>query len=151
MKKTVTILLASLLTVIVGCASYEPLVSMRGTEVNSADQAPDQKQYSERSPGSHSAQLIQRTFAEQPPLIPHAVEKYEPITLKANDCVDCHISDEFKGKKMPRMGDSHFSKTRKEADGSAAVDMTRWECTSCHVAQVDAPALVENRFIGNIK
>ncbi|TSA00331.1 MAG: nitrate reductase cytochrome c-type subunit; periplasmic nitrate reductase electron transfer subunit [Rhodocyclaceae bacterium] len=151
MNKTVTILLASLLTVMVGCAGYEPLVSMRGTEVSAADKAPDQKQYSERSPGAGSPELIRRTFAEQPPLIPHAVEKYEPITLKANDCLDCHVSDEFKGRKMPKMGDSHFSKTRKEADGSLAVDMARWQCLGCHVPQVNAPALVENRFIGDIK
>ena len=151
MKHPVIILLASLLTIIVGCASYEPLASMRGTDVSAEDKAPGQKLYPERSPGTGSPELIRRTFTEQPPLIPHAVEKYEPITLQANDCVDCHISDEFKGKKMPRMGDSHFSKTRKETDGSPAVDMVRWQCTGCHVPQVDAPALVENRFIGNIK
>ena len=151
MNKTVTILLASLLTIIVGCAGYEPLVSMRGTEVNAADKAPDQKQYSERSPGAGSPELIGRTFAQQPPLIPHAVEKYEPITLTSNDCLDCHISDEFKGRKMPRIGDSHFSKTLKETDGSPAVDAARWQCIGCHVPQVDAPALVDNRFIGNIK
>ncbi|MDO8786893.1 MAG: nitrate reductase cytochrome c-type subunit [Sulfuritalea sp.] len=151
MNKTVTILLASLLTVMVGCAGYEPLVSMRGTEVSAADKAPDQKPYSERSPGAGSPALISRTFTEQPPLIPHAVEKYEPITLKANDCLDCHISDEFKGRKMPKMGDSHFSKIRKETDGSPSVETSRWQCIGCHVPQVDAPALVENRFIGNIK
>jgi len=37
MKKTVTILLASLLAVVVGCASYEPLTSMRGADVIAAD------------------------------------------------------------------------------------------------------------------
>ena len=42
MKKTVTILLASLLTVIVGCASYEPLVSIRGADVAAADPARSQ-------------------------------------------------------------------------------------------------------------
>lgn len=151
MKKTVTILLASLLTVIVGCAGYEPLVSMRGTEVSADDKAPDQKPYSERSPGAGSPQLIPRTYAQQPPMIPHAIEKYEPITQKDNDCVDCHISDQLNGNKMPRMGESHFSKTRKEPDGSPAVDMARWQCLGCHVPQVDAPALVENRFIGNLK
>jgi len=151
MKKTVTILLASLLTVIAGCASYEPLVSLRGTEVSADDKAPDQKQYSARSPGAGSPQLIQRTFAQQPPLVPHSTEKFEPITLKDNDCVDCHVSDNLNGKKMPKMNDSHFSRIQKEKDGSPAVDMARWQCLGCHVPQVDAPELVENRFIGNIK
>ena len=151
MSKSVTILLAALLTAIVGCASYEPLVSMRGTEVSADDKASGPKQYSGKSPGAGSAQLIQRTFAQQPPMIPHETEKYEPITLKDNDCVDCHVSDSLNGKKMPRMNDSHFSRTRKETDGSPSVDMARWQCLGCHVPQVDAPALVENRFIGNLK
>ena len=54
MNKSAIILLASLLTVIVGCAGYEPLVSLRGTEVSAADKAPDQKSYSQRSPGAGS-------------------------------------------------------------------------------------------------
>ncbi len=49
------------------------------------------------------------------------------------------------------MGDSHFSKTRKEKDGSRAVEMVRWQCDSCHVAQSDAPPLVENTFVGNVR
>jgi cytochrome c-type protein NapB len=151
MNKTVTTLLASLLTVLVGCAAYEPLVSMRGAEVSAQDKAPDPRAYSERSPGTGSQDLIRRVFVEQPPLVPHAVEKYEPITLTSNDCLECHISDEFKGKKMPKIGASHFSKTLKESDGSPAVDRARWQCIGCHVPQVDAPALVENRFTGNIK
>ena len=151
MNKTAIILLASLLTVIVGCAGYEPLVSLRGTEVSAADKAPDQKSYSQRSPGAGSPELIRRTFSGQPPLVPHAVEKYEPITLTANDCLDCHVSDEFKGRKMPKMGDSHFSRTEKEANGAPVVEKTRWQCIGCHVPQVDAPALVESRFVGDIR
>ena len=151
MKHPIVILLACLLTIIVGCASYEPLTSMRGTDVSAEDKAPAQKMYSERTPGTGSRELLQRTFAQQPPLIPHAVEKYEPITRDSNDCLDCHISDEFKGNKMPRIGESHFSKTIKEKDGTPVVDMVRWQCTNCHVPQMDAPPLVENRFIGNIK
>jgi len=151
MKHTVTILLASLLAAVFGCASYAPLKSMRGTDVSDQDKAPAQKPYSERSPGAGSPELIARTFVQQPPLIPHGVEKYMPITLQENACLDCHVSDEFKGKKMPMMGDSHFSKTRKEKDGSRAVEMVRWQCDSCHVAQSDAPPLVENTFVGNVR
>ena len=149
MKKTVTILLATLLTAIVGCASYEPLAFMRGSDVDAADKAPDQKQYTERAPDANLAALIPRTFKGQPPLVPHAVAKYEPITLEENACLDCHITDDFKGKKMPKIGESHFSKTQKEADGTPAVNMVRWQCNSCHVQQVDAPPLVENTFVGN--
>ena len=43
------------------------------------------------------------------------------------------------------MGDSHFVAATK------AFDASRHVCSSCHVPQVDAPALVETRFTGNIK
>jgi len=94
--------------------------------------------------------LIQRTFSGQPPLIPHAIDKYEPITIEENACLDCHISDEFKGKKMPKIGESHFSKTVKEANGSPAMNMARWQCNSCHVPQADVKPLVDNKFVGDV-
>lgn len=148
MKKT--ILLATLLITFFGCASYVPVTSMRGSDVAASDPAPEAKQYPTKAPGTGQQELIQRTFSGQPPLIPHATTKYEPITLEENACLDCHISDEFKGKKMPRIGESHFSKTRKEDDGTPAVNMVRWQCNSCHVTQADAPPLVENSFVGHM-
>jgi cytochrome c-type protein NapB len=150
MKNIVIVLLATLLTTIAGCSS-EPVAFMRGKDVAAADQAPEPKQFSERAPGTGDQHLIPRTFSTQPPLIPHAIAKYEPITIEENACLDCHISDEFKGKQMPKIGASHFSKTRKEEDGTPAVNMVRWQCNSCHVVQADAKPLVENVFVGNVQ
>lgn len=149
MKKIVTILLATLLASLVGCASSGSVAFLRGSDVAAPDSAPDQKQYAERLPDANLAALIPRTFKGQPPLVPHTTAKYEPITIEENACLDCHITDDFKGRKMPRIGDSHFSKTRKETDGTPAVSMERWQCNSCHVPQVDAQPLVENTFAGN--
>ncbi|MGE5466957.1 MAG: nitrate reductase cytochrome c-type subunit [Ignavibacteria bacterium] len=149
MKRTVTLVLAGLLASLIGCSSYLPVSSMRGADVAAADKAPDQKRYTERLPDADAKALIPRTFTGQPPLVPHTVAKYEPITVEENACLDCHITDEFKGRKMPRVGDSHFSKTRKESDGTPAVSMMRWQCNSCHVAQADAKPLVDNDFVGN--
>jgi cytochrome c-type protein NapB len=143
MKKTVTILLASLLAVIVGCASYEPLVSMRGTDVAAADAAPAAKDYAGKRPGTQP--VIARTFSTQPPVIPHAVANFDDINLTENQCMDCHGPDNFVKKNSPKLGDSHFVAAGKTFDPSRHI------CTSCHVPQVDAPALVENRFTGNIK
>jgi cytochrome c-type protein NapB len=143
MKKTVTILLASLLTVIVGCASYEPLASMRGADVTAADPAPEAKAYAGKRPGTQP--LVARTFSTQPPVIPHAVENFDEVTLAENQCLDCHSLDNYVKKNAPKLGDSHFVATTK------AFDASRHNCTACHVPQVDAPALVENRFVGNIK
>lgn len=142
MKRT-AVLLAALLTVIVGCASYEPLVSMRGADVATADAAPPVKAYSGKRPGTQP--LVARTFSTQPPVIPHAVENFDEVTLGENQCMDCHGPANYVKKNAPKLGDSHLVAATK------AFDPSRHNCNQCHVPQVDAPALVENRFTGNIK
>ena len=144
MKKTITILLASLLAVVAGCASYEPLVSMRGADVAAADKAPAAPlQYQGSRPGTQP--VVARTFSTQPPVIPHAVNNFDEVTLTENQCLDCHGPANYVKKNSPKLGDSHLVAATK------AFDASRHVCTSCHVAQTDAPALVENRFVGNIK
>ena len=143
MKKTVTTLLASLLTVIVSCASYEPLVSMRGSDVSAADPAPAAKAYAGKRPGTQP--VVARTFSTQPPVIPHAVENFDEVTIGENQCLDCHGPANYVKKNSPKTSDSHF------LAATQVFDPARHVCTSCHVPQVEAPALVENRFIGNLK
>ena len=143
MKKTVTILLASLLTIVVGCVSTPPLTSMRGSDVAAPDKASAELKYRGAEPGSQ--QRIARTFAQQPPLIPHAVADDYDIKLTENTCLDCHGPENFVTMGAPKLGDSHF------VAGSKTLNEARYVCISCHVQQVDAPALVENRFIGNLK
>jgi cytochrome c-type protein NapB len=150
MKKTVSIALATLVVSVIGCASSGP-VSMRGSNVDSADRAPDTKTYTVKQAGVGQEQLIARTFVGQPPMVPHTTEKYEPLKAEDNACIECHISDELRGKKMPKMGLSHFSKTLKEKDGSPMVEMSRFQCNNCHVPQVDAKPLVDNAFVGVTK
>jgi cytochrome c-type protein NapB len=146
MMKTVAILAATLLGAIAGCTSTT--VSMRGSEVAAADRAADAKEYSTKTPGLGEQMLIARTFLGQPPLVPHTVERYEPITRDENACLECHVTDELRGQKMPKMGKDHFSATAKQADGSPEVEMSRWQCDICHVPQVNAKPLVDNSFVG---
>ncbi len=138
-------LLAALAVTLVACASTAvQLSTLREQSVSSADSAPDVKDYVGKRPGQHA--LIARSFPQQPPLVPHTVDGYG-IAPGDNSCLDCHISDEFKGKKMPKMSDSHFLKASM-AGAEPAVDMQRWQCDSCHVPQVDAKPLVDNDFKG---
>lgn len=147
MNKTVTIVLATVLASLVGCASSS-VAFMRGADIAAADKAPDVKTYAERLPDADLTALIPRTFVGQPPLVPHTTAKYEPITAEENACLECHINDEFKERKMPKIGKSHFSDTVKDKKGNPAVSMARFQCNSCHVPQVDAKPLVENTFVG---
>jgi nitrate reductase (cytochrome), electron transfer subunit len=145
MKKTVTkIVVALLLASALGCA--QQLVTMRGNDVPVADQAPRDLPYQGKRPGE--LRLIERTFEGQPPLIPHSIVNYEEITASDNPCIACHMSSDFKGKKMPRVSDSHLAVLPTAANPDPVLSMTRWQCNSCHVPQVDAKPLIENSFQG---
>ena len=151
MKKTTSLAIATLLASIIGCASTSGPAPMRGADVPAPDRAPVVKAYGEKLPGVGQPSLISRTFVGQPPMVPHTIDQYVPMTLEENACLDCHITDELRGQKVPKIGLSHFSQTLKKKDGSPAVEMTRFQCDSCHVPQVDAQPLVDSKFVGVTK
>lgn len=148
MNMTLKVTLAALMTVVVAaCAiTTEPFSSLRDSSVNAADSAPVEKAFVGKRPGQHA--LIARTFEQQPPLIPHTIDGYEEINAKENACLDCHISDNFKGKKMPMVSKSHLLKSV-SSNAAPQLDMQHWQCNSCHVPQTDAKPLVENYFKAN--
>jgi nitrate reductase (cytochrome), electron transfer subunit len=86
---------------------------------------------------------IPRAYIQQPPLVPHSVDKYT-INLKVNKCMDCHSWNNYKEAKATKIGRSHF----KDRDGndSGDLDGSRYFCSQCHTPQVDAKPLVENTF-----
>ena len=139
--------LATLTVVVlsVGCAvsentiAYEKVNSMRGTDVNVSDAPFDAKAYQGKKPGQQ--QLVARTFNGQPPVIPHTLDNFDEITLEDNQCVECHGLAKYKEKGAPKMADSHFINQK--------VAMTRWQCNTCHVPQVDAAPLVKQNFVGS--
>jgi cytochrome c-type protein NapB len=126
--------------------AQEAPTPMRGADVAAVDQAPDAKKYIGGKPGGQ--EKVARTFNDQPPVIPHAVENFDEITLEENQCLSCHGADTYKKKKAPKIGDSHFlDRDGKKLPSAAAA---RHNCTQCHVPQVDAPPLVGNDFKGDV-
>ncbi|HNE43600.1 MAG TPA: nitrate reductase cytochrome c-type subunit [Rhodocyclaceae bacterium] len=124
----------------------EALKAMRGADVAAPDQAPDAKNYLGGKPGGQ--QKVARTFKDQPPVIPHAVENFDEISLEENQCLSCHGADVYKKKKAPKVGQSHFlDRDGKKLDEASA---RRHNCVQCHVPQVDAPPLVGNDFKGDV-
>lgn len=118
-------------------ASAAEVKSLRGdaplTEENAAPLVMGYKEG-----GTHA-----RNFRQQPPLIPHKIEKYE-IDLKVNQCLYCH--DWTNNKKMgaPQISETHY--TDRDGRRLDVVAGTRWFCNQCHVPQTDAEPLVENQF-----
>lgn len=123
--------------------------SLRGVQPDVGDKAPTDLQYQGKKPGLQ--QPINRTFKEQPPLIPHALNNFDEITLEENQCMGCHSAEKYKEKNAPKLGDSHMTLVDVPGGGMKKVmNMSRWQCNTCHVGQVDAKPLVENAFKGNI-
>ena len=88
---------------------------------------------------------IARSYKEQPPMIPHAVEKYE-ISLSLNGCLKCHSEETYQTEKAPKLGDSHYL----DRDGNKLekLSMRRYFCNQCHAVQFEGAPLVDNSFQG---
>lgn len=145
MQGSVKMMLAAAVAVFAGCATQAvaPTQTLRGADAAVADQAPDQKAYAGKRPGLQKP--IARTFVGQPPLIPHATNNFDEISLEENQCLTCHGLDVYKKKKAPKIGDEHL------VTGQQVVSMERYQCTTCHVPQVDARPLVDNSFVGTVQ
>ncbi|MCB1851460.1 MAG: nitrate reductase cytochrome c-type subunit [Gammaproteobacteria bacterium] len=88
---------------------------------------------------------IERSYKQQPPVVPHKVDKDE-INLKVNTCLNCHSEKTFEAKKAPKIGDSHF--VDREGKVLNTLSSRRYFCNQCHAPQVNADPLVENTFEG---
>ncbi|HEX9180849.1 MAG TPA: nitrate reductase cytochrome c-type subunit [Burkholderiales bacterium] len=123
-------------------AAAEPVQTLRGADAAVEDKAPEEKALLGKRPGLQKT--ISRSFQEQPPLIPHALQNFDEITLEDNQCLSCHSEENYKKKKAPLIGKSHFE--MKGGKPTKTVDNARWFCTQCHVPQHDAAPLVDNEF-----
>lgn len=128
-----------------GCASFTGVNTLRGSDAATADQVPDAKPYAGKRPGSGGeAALIARNYRQQPPLVPHAIDNFDEITVADNQCLECHGVQTAAAKKAPRVADSHLI----GAGPNAQLRMDRYQCNTCHVPQVDAKPLVTSTFSG---
>jgi len=131
------LLAVALAAALFGCASFQGVATLRGADVATADQAPaDPKPYAGKRPGSGAP--IARSFKEQPPLVPHATDNFDEITVAENQCLECHSPETAPQKKAPKVADTHLA--------GKAIKMDRYQCNTCHVPQVDAPPLVRSTF-----
>lgn len=130
------------------CVSTPPgaarVTSLRGSDAATVDQAPAVREQLGKRPGLQTK--IVRTFVGQPPLIPHATDNFDEVTLTDNQCLECHGVQNHQKKNAPRISDSHLV----SASGTklADTDSRRHACQLCHVPQFDAPPLVDNAFVG---
>jgi cytochrome c-type protein NapB len=119
-----------------GAVSAEDLKGLRGQAVTAPDKAPEV--YKVQDGVRH-----ERAYRQQPPLVPHLTDKYE-IDLKVNQCLRCHEWPYSDQEKAPKISDLHY--IDRNGVRQDTVNGNRYVCTQCHVPQVDAKPLVENKF-----
>lgn len=120
-------------------AGTPALGSLRGAEALPAMQSPPPMR-----DFINDKENIPRTFEQQPPLVPHEVDKYT-IDLKENKCLDCHIKQPGKDKaKSVEMSAAHF--TDRDGNKLDHPSGSRYFCNQCHVPQIDAKPLIGSNF-----
>jgi len=125
-----------------------------------------------KRPAPGAAKRFARSYENAPPLIPHSVEGFLPITASNNACLGCHMPDAAKGVGATPIPESHFVDFRPTTklgkngevikDGKAVkntadvkiakfkklkkLNPARYNCSQCHVPQANVKPLVGNTF-----
>ncbi|MGR3714640.1 MAG: nitrate reductase cytochrome c-type subunit [Shimia sp.] len=107
------------------------------------DGAIDEINYIDEVQKQDTAGRFGRNYRQQPPLVPHSIAQYQ-IDLNANQCLACHDWTNAGDRGAPTLSMTHYQ----DRDGHQLDEVagTRWFCVQCHVPQVNAPALVDNKF-----
>ena len=137
--KKLTMILVLLVTTGFGLqANAGNVNSLRGAaEIDQDSPAPDAKRYNK------DGEPIARDYVQQPPLIPHKIDNYQ-INIKSNKCMSCHSWSNYREAGATKISQTHFESRDKNV--LANVSARRYFCTQCHVPQVNAKPLVENKF-----
>jgi cytochrome c-type protein NapB len=107
--------------------------------------APDATMKNQSEPGE--GPLVERSFPEQPPVIPHALAEFLPITLSENQCAECHEVEEKIGGEPTPIPPSHYVDLRHAPNTTqSSIVGARYNCVSCHVSPGENPLLTGNMF-----
>jgi len=127
----------------------------------------DKTEYVKDAPGTST--LFDRAYQDAPPMIPHDIEGFVPITIDNNSCVGCHdpaVAPSMGATALPK---SHYMDFRPKHnfDGKTftkSIDNmknetsvkkievlagARYNCTQCHAPQSNGNLAVESTFKAN--
>jgi len=150
MISTKTLIMGSLFSMIVatGCAvtqSYnEEELGLRKVDLYSEKTVVGEPtSYSTVSAGE--SKMIQRSFENAPPMIPHDVEGMMDMTKDSNACTGCHLPDVAEAVKATPIPKSHFFDMRTQKV-LTEMSQARYNCSACHAPQSANEPLVKNEF-----
>ena len=119
-------------------ATSAEIESLRGSmDLDHDSKAPELKKYAK------DGEPIARDYVQQPPLIPHKIQGYA-VNLKSNKCLSCHSWKNYREAGATKISQTHYED--RDANVLANISARRYFCTQCHVPQVNAEPLVENKF-----
>jgi len=143
----------------------EESLGLRKTGIYGEDDTLASKtEYRSAQPGT--ATKIKRAFQDAPPMIPHDVSDFLPITRENNACVSCHAPDIAPAMGATPIPPSHFldmrprhicdgvkfkksiDNTKNETDVKRLthLNQARYNCSQCHAPQSQGNPSVENLF-----
>ncbi len=140
MKKYITLLFAVGASLVVMIAGQTPAVadvtSLRGVAGIDADSA-----IHNRRNRFKDADPFERTWKEQPPVMPH---RDYSISLKENECMECHSDENYAEEEATQIGRSHF--VDRNGNSTQNIAGNRFFCNQCHAPQYRVNPLVGNNF-----
>ena len=143
----------------------EESLGLRKTDLYSEDTTTgDETKYGADAAGT--SKRFERAFQDAPPMIPHDVADFLPITMSNNQCTGCHMPEvaeavgatpipashfldmrphhKFDGKQFTKTADVMKNETSvKKVD---ALVGSRFNCSLCHAPQSTGALAVENTF-----
>lgn len=90
--------------------------------------------------------IIERAFENAPPLVPHTMEEYLPITKDMNACLTCHVKELAADMNTKPAPASHYFDFQANKPSGENVSFERFNCDQCHISQTDAKPLIGNKF-----
>jgi len=158
MKKLLLISAASALILITGCnqansANVTEKVSkpvevtgVRKADLNKGSQNLPVVQYTDTPPMPGAVKPFKKSYFTAPPMIPHSIKGFTPITVKNNACLNCHLPQNAKAMGVTPMPKDHFIDNFEGGKHIQRVAGSRYFCTTCHAPQAKLNPVIENKF-----
>ena len=146
----------------------EESLGLRKTDLYSEDTTtPDKTAYNKEA--AMSSTRFKRAFQDAPPMIPHDVGDFLPITTNNNQCTGCHMPEiapamgattippshfldmrphhKFDGKQFSKSIDNMKNET--SVKKMEALSSARFNCSQCHAPQTTGALAVGSTFEAN--
>ena len=169
MKKIIRILITGLLLVFFSCGKGDKDGVSEVKQVSSGNELltddvsiMDRATYVQTS--EEDSKAIERSFENAPPLIPHVVKSYV-ITLRKNECLNCHTPNDKGELDAVAVPKTHFTDYRPEIENKDGIYVVNAEenevvaistgqelnnamynCNLCHAPQTEITVEIKNTF-----